>query len=91
MHGCRHQYVAAGSMVRKLLILESERGPLSGFQPAVSEVVEYLNSVSLPKVRNNFLIVSLIPENLTKGRAIYIKHLFDFVYSMIHLSAGKGR
>ena len=47
VQGCMHQYVAAGNIVRKLLILESEHGPLSGYEPAVTEIVEYLDSVSL--------------------------------------------
>ena len=62
---------AAGSMVRKLLILESERGALSGFQPAVSEVVDYLNSVSLPTVQINVLIVLLVPKCSKGTRYIY--------------------
>ena len=71
MHGCRHQYVAAGSMMRKLLILESERGPLSGYQPAVSEVVEYLNSVSLHAYSTNKFSYSFTrSQKVTNERAI---------------------
>ena len=50
MQGCRHQFVAAGNIVRKLLILESEHGPLSGYESAVTEIVEYLDSVSLSSI-----------------------------------------
>ena len=35
-----------GNMIKKLLILESVRGPLPGYIPAVKEVAEYLNAVS---------------------------------------------
>ena len=42
--------VAAGNIVRKLLILESEHGPLSGYEPAVTKIVEYLDSVSLTRL-----------------------------------------
>ena len=43
----QHMYgtLYAGSALKKLLTLESEHGPLSGYQPAVSEIVDYLNSV----------------------------------------------
>eukprot|EP00731_Ephydatia_muelleri_P019786 Em0012g611a len=34
------------NIVRKLLILESEHGPLSGYESAVTEIVEYLDSES---------------------------------------------
>ena len=42
--------MAAGNIVRKLLILESEHGPLSGYEPAVTKIVEYLDSVSLTRL-----------------------------------------
>ena len=44
-HACITSF--AGNNVKKLLILESKRGPLSGYEPALSEVVDYLDSVSI--------------------------------------------
>ena len=85
MQGCMHKYVAAGNIVRKLLILESERGPLSGFQPAVSEVVEYLNSVSLPTVRINVLIVLLVSKCNKGTRYTYSIYSSLYTQSLIFL------
>ncbi|KAL5489314.1 hypothetical protein EMCRGX_G018392 [Ephydatia muelleri] len=39
------------SIVKKLLVLESERGPLSGYEPAISEVADYLNTILLEAIR----------------------------------------
>ena len=41
--------------MKKLLVLESEHGPLPGYQPAVSEVVDYLNAVNYAQ-----LIIELV-------------------------------
>ncbi|KAL5489161.1 hypothetical protein EMCRGX_G018221 [Ephydatia muelleri] len=59
------------SMVRKLLILESERGALSGFQPAVSEVVDYLNSERDVEMRS-FLYSLLAAEGSAKSQEILL-------------------
>eukprot|EP00731_Ephydatia_muelleri_P019826 Em0012g651a len=59
------------SMMRKLLILESERGPLSGYQPAVSEVVEYLNSERDVEMRS-FLYSLLAAEGSAKSQEILL-------------------
>ena len=49
-----HHFTATVSIVKKLLVLESERGPLSGFEPAISEVVDSLNTVSHMSNKENF-------------------------------------
>ena len=41
--------------MKKLLVLESEHGPLPGYQPAVSEVVDYLNAVNYAPACNSLL------------------------------------
>ncbi|KAL5489148.1 hypothetical protein EMCRGX_G018206 [Ephydatia muelleri] len=57
------------NIVRKLLILESEHGPLSGYEPAVTEIVEYLDSESDFEMRA-LLFSFLAAEGSVKSQQI---------------------
>ena len=41
------------SKLQRLLVLESEHGPLPGTSPALADVLHYLNKVSLLYVTNS--------------------------------------
>ena len=60
--------------VRKLLILESEHGPLSGYQPAVSEIADYLNSEKDVEMRA-LLYSFLAAEGSVKSQQILMNAL----------------
>eukprot|EP00731_Ephydatia_muelleri_P031258 Em0022g772a len=62
------------SALKKLLILESEHGPLSGYQPAVSEIVDYLNSENDFEMRA-LLHSFLVAEGSVKSQEILLHAL----------------
>ena len=63
--------------MKKLLVLESEHGPLPGYQPAVSEVMDYLSVVSVHLAHKYAMAHQRIMQRLSETTYLSIVAVFE--------------